>query len=200
VTHLDETARYDAQKRLQDSERVARETATILRSTLAHISQGLAMFDRDGGLLAWNDLYPAMYNFPSELMRRGTSVKAILEYRRARGVSSTKSRLADGRMMSVVNTRVDGGGWVSTHEDITARERAEQQIAHLAYHDGLTGLLNRMGFRKRGESALARTRSSNELVSIVLVDLDRFKAVNDTHGHKAGDRLLISVATSSRSY
>jgi diguanylate cyclase (GGDEF)-like protein len=215
VTHLDETARYDAQKRLQDSERVARETATILRSTLAHISQGLAMFDRDGGLLAWNDLYPAMYNFPSELMRRGTSVKAILEYRRARGdldedadtfiarfsgimavsgVSSTKSRLADGRMMSVVNTRVDGGGWVSTHEDITARERAEQQIAHLAYHDGLTGLLNRMGFRKRGESALARTRSSNELVSIVLVDLDRFKAVNDTHGHKAGDRLLISVA------
>jgi len=215
VTHLDETARYDAQKRLQDSERHARETAAILQSTLAHMSQGLAMFDGDGGLLAWNDLFPAMYGFPPELMRRGTTIKAIMECRRVNGnldqdpdafigrfrgdmavsgVSSTRSRLADGRVISVVNTLVEGGGWVSTHEDITARERAEQQIAHLAYHDSLTGLLNRTGFRKRGEAALAQTRRRSELVSIMLVDLDRFKVVNDTHGHKAGDRLLISVA------
>jgi len=209
------TACCEAQKRLEDSERSARETATIVQSTLAHMSQGLSMFDGDGRLLAWNDLYRAMYGLPPELIQRGTTVKSILEYQQTKGhidqevdgfiaaflgdmvihgVSTTKLRLADGRVMSIVATLVEGGGWVATHEDITERERTELRIAHLAYHDGLTGLLNRAGFRNRGDTMLAQTGVRCRSVGILLIDLDRFKAVNDTHGHKAGDSLLISCA------
>lgn len=59
-------------------------------------------------------------------------------------------RLADGRIISIRHISTTDGGWVSTHEDITERERAAEQISHLAYHDVLTGLANRAEFKARG--------------------------------------------------
>jgi diguanylate cyclase (GGDEF)-like protein len=78
--------------------------------------------------------------------------------------------------------------------DIDAQKRAEQQLAHLAHHDALTGLPNRNLLRDRLPQLLARAQRNRSNVGVMLIDLDRFKVINDTLGHTVGDRLLVEVA------
>ncbi len=78
--------------------------------------------------------------------------------------------------------------------DMTDRKRAEEQLAYMAYHDALTGLPNRVTFKERLEYEIANARRRKEMVGVIIFDLDRFKEVNDTLGHAAGDRLLVQVA------
>ena len=85
-------------------------------------------------------------------------------------------------------------GIVGNYRDITERKLLEAQLAHQATHDSLTGLANRALFRDRLEHALARARRHGEPVSILFVDVDDLKSVNDGLGHSAGDALLIAVA------
>ena len=87
-----------------------------------------------------------------------------------------------------------GGGWVATHEDITERQRVEERIAHMARHDSLTDLANRVLFRERMDEALVRLHRDGEAFAIFVFDLDMFKAVNDSLGHPVGDALLKAVA------
>ena len=70
---------------------------------------------------------------------------------------------------------------------------AERKIKHLAYHDTLTGLPNRMLFMDRMDQAISRATRSNESFALLFLDVDNFKVINDSMGHEAGDRLLISV-------
>ncbi|MCW2566369.1 MAG: diguanylate cyclase [Mycobacterium sp.] len=79
-------------------------------------------------------------------------------------------------------------------EDITDRRRAERALEHAATHDALTGLPNRTLFAERLRQALARRADTAEPLAVMFVDLDRFKTVNDSLGHGAGDALLIDVA------
>ncbi|MGZ4431706.1 MAG: sensor domain-containing protein [Gaiellales bacterium] len=78
--------------------------------------------------------------------------------------------------------------------DVTSVRLAEQQIAHLAYHDALTGLANREMLREHLDVALARADRANRCVAMLYVDLDNFKLVNDSFGHEAGDELLRQLA------
>ena len=80
-------------------------------------------------------------------------------------------------------------------QDITARKFAEQQLQHAATHDTLTGLPNRAVFLARLSEALKRSHSDRmHRVSVLFIDLDHFKRVNDDHGHLAGDQLLIGIS------
>lgn len=82
--------------------------------------------------------------------------------------------------------------------DITERKNSEKIIRQLAYHDALTGLPNRALFEDRLQMALAQAKRSHEMVAVMFLDLDRFKLVNDTLGHGAGDKLLCLVAEELR--
>ena len=96
-------------------------------------------------------------------------------------------------------SRVDdeqGGtrSYVSVFSDITAEKRAEEALIHVANHDALTGLPNRSLLEDRLEQALSQAARSRAHLAVMFFDLDGFKAVNDTHGHIAGDRLLQALA------
>ena len=85
-------------------------------------------------------------------------------------------------------------GYSGIVQDVTDRRMAEDKIRHLANFDTLTGLPNRRQLIWRGERALDHARRLNHSVAFLLIDLDRFKIVNDTLGHAAGDELLLEVA------
>ncbi len=74
------------------------------------------------------------------------------------------------------------------------RKRTEERLTYLAQYDQLTGLVNRTLFRDRLTQAMARGKRTKQLLGLMLLDLDRFKSVNDTYGHDAGDQLLKAVA------
>lgn len=89
----------------------------------------------------------------------------------------------------------DSGISVASIEDITERKLAEEQLRHQAFHDGLTSLPNRQLLLDRLERSVESARREGHEVAVLLMDLDRFKDINDSLGHSAGDRLLKLVAT-----
>ena len=198
-------------------EREAQLKAQNLRFEAAvnNMSQALLMFDGDRRLVICNERYRRMYGLSREVVKPGCTLRDLLEHRKAIGHVRRRHRrntstemfetlatgttmaklvdLPDGRTIAVLNHPMADGGWVATHDDITERQRAEQQIAHMARHDALTDLPNRVLFRERLAEALAGVSRGSKL-AVLYLDLDRFKGVNDTLGHPMGDELLKVVA------
>jgi diguanylate cyclase (GGDEF)-like protein/PAS domain S-box-containing protein len=181
-------------------------------AALNNMPHGLAMYDAEHRLVVANKRYAAMYSLSAEDVRSGTPLSRILDVRVKNGVyarmtdNDVRDRLApttapwtrieelsDGRSIVVSGQPMPSGGWVTTHEDITERRRAEAQVAHMAMHDALTDLPNRLMLRDSLEQAISRVKRG-ELVALHYIDLDQFKAVNDTLGHLVGDDLLKQVA------
>lgn len=100
----------------------------------------------------------------------------------------------DDRIVQIEIHPVADGGWAATLEDVSQRRAAEASAAEMARVDSLTKLPNRLMLRERLEEALSRLDRTGEGCAILLIDLDRFKPVNDTLGHPIGDALLEKVA------
>lgn len=97
--------------------------------------------------------------------------------------------------VSVIRDDVEGIQYHVAHfTDVSAERAAEAQLQHLAHHDMLTGLLNRLSLNERLDQALAVARRDGGKVAVLFIDLDRFKVINDTLGHHVGDELLVEVA------
>jgi diguanylate cyclase (GGDEF)-like protein/PAS domain S-box-containing protein len=131
--------------------------------------------------------------FAQALAAGGAVVDAELPCRREGEQRWLGVRLAD------LSTDPDVGGVVVHLTDITDRKRAEEALTHQAFHDALTGLANRVLFADRVGQALRRRARGDGAAAVVFIDLDGFKAVNDTLGHQAGDALLREVADRLRS-
>jgi diguanylate cyclase (GGDEF)-like protein len=178
-------------------------------AALNNMSQGLCMFDADQRVVVANARYREVYGLTPEQVMPGTSLREILALRAANGSyrgapagsepirlanSSELQTLPDGRVVSVLCNSMPDGGWVTTHEDVTDRQRNEARVAFMAHHDLLTGLANRVAFTEEIEAACAGLRRHGRPFTVFMLDLDRFKIVNDTLGHPAGDSLLKETA------
>ena len=122
--------------------------------------------------------------------RRGITDEAEWSYIRRDG-----SRLWVQVTVSALTTeekRVTG--WLCFAYDVTDRKRTQDQIAHMAQHDALTGLPTRTLLRDRLQMAMERSQRSKSVMALLMIDLDNFKRVNDLHGHSTGDELLVAVA------
>ncbi|MDD2924599.1 diguanylate cyclase [Rhodoferax sp.] len=95
---------------------------------------------------------------------------------------------------AVTNDKGEVVQYVSLFSDITARKAQEAQLNHLAHFDSLTGLPNRALHADRLQQAMAQVLRRGKTLALVFLDLDGFKAINDTHGHAAGDHLLVALA------
>ncbi len=94
----------------------------------------------------------------------------------------------DGEPIEIV------GNW----RDVTEQEQAEARISHLSRHDALTGLPNRVQLRDRMQTEILEVRREQEAMALLVIDLDRFKYINDSLGHRAGDALLVEMAARLR--
>lgn len=102
--------------------------------------------------------------------------------------------------ISVVrNSYHDVDFYIGCFTDVTERKETEEYITHLAHHDSLTGLLNRFSLQICMEQAIVTAKREQHNLAIMFIDMDRFKLINDTLGHNAGDALLIEVASRLRS-
>lgn len=196
---------------LGSSERELRRQNIRFEAAVNNMSQGLCMFDADRRLVICNAEYANIYRLPPDLVQPGTPLLAILDYRAEHGLPPGETRegyiarhvalvenhrpdievseTPDGRILSVQFHPMSDGGWVSTHQDVTEQRRNEARIQHLARHDPLTDLPNRLSFRETMEGAEQSIRRG-EVLGVLAIDLDHFKAVNDTFGHGLGDSLL----------
>lgn len=94
---------------------------------------------------------------------------------------------------AVKNHQGETTNYVAIFSDITVARENEQRLEHLAFYDPLTNLPNRVLFQDRLQQVISRAARNQEMAAIMFLDLDRFKSINDTLGHKAGDELLIEV-------
>ena len=216
TTHEDVTAEKHSEKLLAEKAAELEVMNTRFSTALDNMAQGLCMFDGEKRLTVWNDRYVELLSMPAHLLKVGTPLREIIGYRVSRDMrrtiddpavklrvtellmlapdASRTDELSDGKFVMLTRRPMAGGGWVTMIEDITERRRAEAEIVHLARHDVLTGLANRAEFNARLEEASRRLKRNGGSVTVMMIDLDRFKAVNDTLGHLAGDQLLSEVA------
>ena len=206
----DEIARRTGQ--LHQSRRELKLQNTRFTAALENMSHGISMYDADEKLVVCNAQFLELYRLPKRYGRIGTSFRTILEQRVisntavgddpigyfeerlafvTQGIAATTIlHLNSGQVISVHHQPMPGGGWVSTHRDITDKYRLQEELSHLAYYDALTGLANRHLLQQQ----IAANLSTSGSFALLFADLDGFKAINDTMGHASGDQLLRDVA------
>jgi diguanylate cyclase (GGDEF)-like protein/PAS domain S-box-containing protein len=136
----------------------------------------------------------ALYE-PSTNERFTNTILPIVEQRgRWRGEATGMRRDGLTFPQEISISSIEGGGLVIVVRDITERTYAEEQIKHLAYHDALTALPNRLLFKDRLTVAISHAQRERAKLAVLFLDLDRFKVINDSLGHNIGDHLLQSVA------
>ena len=204
--------------RLAESERDALQQHRALEAMMANVADGMMMLDVDGTIRSWNTAAERLFGYSAaEVVGRNLSMLVPEELREAniaatrRLVATGNSNVIDRANLNYPARRKDGsrfelegtvtrtGGGdiphlVAIFRDITERKQAERQLARLALHDPLTGLPNRASFEQRVEEALPRRRKGGGHLALMMMDMDKFKSINDSLGHGAGDLLLVAFA------
>ncbi len=187
-----------------------------LDGALESMADGFALYDADDRLVIWNRRYQEFLAPVADLLTRGARFGDIVREGARRGIFALKEpaeaevriaeilrsqsarrvrevRYGSGRWLQVIPRATAEGGTVLVCRDITERKLFEQTLEHVAMHDPLTDLPNRKLYDRELRRARARAEREGRALALMLLDLDRFKQVNDSYGHQVGDQLLIEV-------
>lgn len=204
-----------SRERAMMAEALARQNERF-EAALDNMSHGLCMFDSEHRVIVHNRRYLELFGHSDDAVTPGTSLRDLFA-RATEGTdrdpeevfSFVRAELAtQGRAelehdlgestLAITYNALPSGGTVAVYADVTERRRNEAHLSFLARHDTLTGLPNRRQFTDAVEQALSGDAEGVEATAVFCLDLDRFKAVNDTLGHPAGDSLLCMVAARLR--
>jgi diguanylate cyclase (GGDEF)-like protein len=197
-----------AMEALQDGER-------LLRDTLESTADGILVVDDEGKVAHSNARFRVMWRIPEELAASGDddaliefvldqllNPRSFVEKVRQLYASTDESfdivQFKDGRIFErysrplLTHGVLNGRVW--SFRDVSDRKRFEEQLIDLANKDPLTGLYNRRRFHEELVQILAAARRYNVVGALCFIDLDQFKDVNDSLGHRAGDELLVEIA------
>jgi diguanylate cyclase (GGDEF)-like protein len=191
------------------------EKTQHLDIAINNMTQGLLLFDSTGRLVICNQQYIDMFGVSPDIVRPGCHLRDLILHRQERGtfvgdvdsycakfldpkggINETVISTPDGRTIRLIYKRSPDGGWATTLEDVTEVRRVQARIEHLAHYDPLTNLPNRTLFQRHAEALLRETGSVQ--FAILYIDIDEFKAINDSLGHLVGDEFLRGVAEQLR--
>jgi len=190
----------------------AHEEVDRFLSLAESLPLGILSADSRGWVVFCNEAAQQIFNLPTEQLighgwerlihpdDRSEVISASTEVVRTLMPQQVMFRIQTGLFIRWASARFvplgpdRATGWIATVDDVTDRRRAESELTHQATHDPLTGLPNRLLLEDRLQQACARLHDASEAVSLLFIDLDGFKAVNDTYGHTIGDQVLIEVA------
>ena len=202
---------------LKENEAQLQSSLAWLDAALGNIAQGLCLYDAESRLQVVNARFCEIFRLPPGQVRPGLHLRDVLsmsveagnhvdrnvaELLEAEGAASRPlprdraelMELSSGQVIAISRQTLADGGWVATYEDVTERRLAEAKIVYMARHDALTSLPNRDLLVERVEQAISQAARDGHYCSVLFIDLDRFKAINDTLGHPVGDELLRAVA------
>lgn len=205
-----------AEARARESEAQLNRKSSMLELTLDRMDQGLMMVNADHVVELCNRRAMELLDLPEALMASRPDFQRVLQHQFEHGEferatpavmdfisaggimdrpHSYERERPDGRVIEIRSVPLDGGGVVRTYTDISERRAQERRIRFLARHDGLTGLINREVFLEQLGEAMEAANAIAGGPSVCFLDLDRFKSINDCHGHAVGDQILIEAAS-----
>lgn len=186
----------------------------VLRGAVDQLELGISIVGSDRKLKYFNQRYLEIYDTPAESIELGLHVMEIAKLPNLSAIETLGQdisfeelleqvancnsgvheilKIPSGRIIKVHFQSLETGGYVTTHQDITDQHENEERIRHMARHDALTNLPNRVCFAEQLEHAMAMARRG-DLMALLCMDLDRFKLVNDTFGHAVGDQVLVEI-------
>jgi diguanylate cyclase (GGDEF)-like protein len=189
----------------------------VMKTIIDNFPGGISLCDTDLRFTAYNDQFKELLDFPHALFAKGwVHFEELARFNANRGEygpGNTEEQIQavvaraqnfqahhierarpNGRWLEIRGTPIPSGGFVTSYIDITERKQMEDQVRQLAFYDPLTKLPNRRLLNDRLSQAMVASKRGGCYGAVMVLDLDNFKPLNDTHGHLVGDMLLIEAA------